>query len=48
MTMDHSCLELADALSEHIRCGEIEAAAACYEDLVLKVGEVQDLTHTHI
>lgn len=42
-TIDKSCFELADALSEHIRCGEIEAAAACYEDLVLKVGEVQDL-----
>ncbi len=42
-TIDQSCFKLADALSEHIRCGETEAAAACYEDLVLKVGEVQDL-----
>jgi len=32
-TIDNSCFELEDALSEHIRCGEIEAAAACYEDL---------------
>ena len=42
-TIDKSCYELAQALSEHIRCGEIEAAAACYKNLVLKVGEVQDL-----
>lgn len=42
-TIDRNHCKLADALSEHIRCGEIEAAAACYEDLVLKVGEVQDL-----
>ena len=42
-TIEKSCFELADALSAHIQCGEIKAAAACYEDLVLKVGEVQDL-----
>ena len=39
--IDNSCSELAVALSDHL--GEIEAAAACYEDVVLKVGEVQDL-----
>ncbi|KAL2081649.1 hypothetical protein ACEWY4_023502 [Coilia grayii] len=42
-TIDNSCIQLADAISEHIRCEEIETAAGCYEELVLKVEKVQDL-----
>lgn len=42
-TIDSSCFELADSLSDHLRRGEIEAASACYGVLVLKVGEVQEL-----
>ena len=42
-TIGNTCFELANAISEHIQCGEIEAAVASYEDLVVKVEEVQGL-----
>lgn len=41
--IDNSCIQLANAVSEHIQCEEIETAVACYEELVLKVEKVQDL-----
>lgn len=42
-TIDNSCIQWADAISEPIQCQEIETAAACYDELVLKAEKVQDL-----